>query len=301
MKDSNLTIAFIGCGNMGGAVLMGLLDTLYPSEDTTTPTSNKISTFIACTKSENGAKKLRQGLGHHASRVQVLASQNLAAMEAADVIVLGCKPYFARDVLLAPGVRDALEGKFVISLLAGMTANDTRMIIQEGSLKGGSCTPPHIAKVVPNVAARYRESMTILELSDPPTGPLPPQESELLQWIFNQIGTTKFLPENLVNNGGMLITNTLAALSVALEGLLDGAVVGGLRRFDAMDLAVQGIKGLGAMLENDIHPAVMRESISSPKGSTIQSLMTVEKAATRAVFAQAQIDGTNHLKPKEEK
>ena len=285
---------------MGGAVLIGLLDTLYPSADTTTPTSNKISTFIACTKSDNGAKKLKQDLGRHASRVQVLASQNQAAMEAADVIVLGCKPYFARDVLLAPGIQDALEGKFVISLLAGMTANDTRKIILEG-IQRPHFKVPHVAKVVPNVAARYRESMTILELSDPPIGPLPPQESELLGWIFNQIGTTKFLPENLVNNGGMLITNTLAALSVALEGLLDGAVVGGLRRFDAMELAVQGVKGLGAMLEHDIHPAVMRESISSPKGSTIQSLMTVEKAATRAVFAQAQIDGTNHLKPKEEK
>lgn len=283
---------------MGGAVLIGLLNSLFPSSATSdTPTSTIITTFIATTKSAAGAEKLKRELGRHAPRVQVLASDNQAAMEAADIVVLGVKPFFVQDVLREQGVKDALEGKFVISIIAGKTVSDIRGMITDRILRK-DYRVPFVAKAIPNVAARYRQSMTIFEQSEPA---LPQKHSELLEWIFSHSGTSKFIPEDQINNAGMLITNCLASMSVPLEGLLDGSVVGGLRRGDAMDLAIQGLYGLAAMLENGIHPGVMRESISSPKGSTIQSLMTVEKGATRAVFAQAQIDGTNHLKPAADK
>lgn len=280
---------------MGGAVLIGLLDSLYPEDGSTT--STKISTFIACTKSKPSAQRLQENLGRHASRVKVLASQNEAAIREADVVVLGFKPWMAEGILGEPTIAKALEGKFVISLIAGKTVNDIRGFITAG-FGDEVGNVPYVAKAIPNVAARYRQSITIFELSEPY---LPKDHSSILEFIFSQVGTYKYIPTDQINNAGMLITNCLASLSVPLEGLLDGAVVGGLRRNDAMELAIQGIMGFGTMLQHGTHPAVMRESISSPKGSTIQSLMTVEKAATRHVFAQAQIDGTDHLKPAHEK
>lgn len=288
MAESNLTVAFVGCGNMGGAILDGLLESIFPEEAPDSLPPPRVSKFIACTKSEGSARKLEKIYsGRHASRVTVLHSQIVKAINEADVVVLGFKPYMAKDVLGASDVQKALEGKLVISLLAGLSVGDVRTLILPSEAI--------ITKAAPNVAAKYRQSMTILELPD--SDPIPPREADLTEWIFNQVGTVKWLPSNLVNAGGMLMTCCLAALSVPIEGLLDGSVAEGIRRPDGMEIAVQSIFGLATMLANGTHPAVMRESISSPRGCTIQSLLTVEKASTRAVFAQALIDGTRHLQP----
>ncbi|KAK0650668.1 Pyrroline-5-carboxylate reductase [Lasiodiplodia hormozganensis] len=204
----------------------------------------------------------------------------------------------ARDVLGIPEVQKALKGKLVISMLAGLSSVEIlKLCVSTADEPETSAGGPIVTKAVPNIAARCRQSMTILEL--PESGSIPPREAELTEWMFGQVGSVKWLAEGLVNAGSMLMTACLAALSIPLEGLLDGSVAEGLRRADAMEIAVQGVQGLGGILALGMHPAVVRESISSPRGCTIQSLLTVEKAATRAVFAQALIDGTRHLQPKD--
>ena len=96
--------------------------------------------------------------------------------------------------------------------------------------------------------------------------------------------------------GSVLGGAALAIMTVPIEGILDGCVAEGLRRPEAMELVLQGIKGLSAALESGIHPAVLRESISSPRGCTIQSLLSLERAGSRADYADAIIQGTQHLK-----
>lgn len=84
-----------------------------------------------------------------------------------------------------------------------------------------------------------------------------------------------------------------------VEGALDGCVAEGLRRPDAMEMLVHVIRGLSAALEAGIHPAVLRESISLPRGCTIQALLTLEKAGSsgsKSDFAGAIINGTQRLK-----
>ncbi|KAJ4269871.1 hypothetical protein NW762_001540 [Fusarium torreyae] len=197
----------------------------------------------------------------------------------------------AAKVLEDPDIREALRGKFVISMLAGIDVATLRELIV-GSAEDDNGLTTYVAKAIPNIAARYRQSITVLEESTPA---LPEEKRELLQWIFDQVGKTKFLPTNLINLGTVLNTAFLSTLSIPLEGLLDGSVAEGLKRKDAFEMAAQGVRGFAAMLENGLHPAVMREDISSPRGCTIQTLLTVEKAATRATFAQALINGINHL------
>lgn len=178
----------------------------------------------------------------------------------------------------------------MISLLAGIDAGETRQLILDGDKEEKK--GPYVAKAIPNVAARYRQSITILEQ---PIPVLPPKETNLLEWLFTQVGGIKYLTPQLVNVGTVLTTACLATLAIPLEGLLDGSVAQGLRRQDAMELVAQGVSGLATMLANGTHPAIMRESISSPRGCTSQTLLTVERASTRGVFAQALIDGTQHL------
>ncbi|KAM0553286.1 hypothetical protein ACHAPJ_007299 [Fusarium lateritium] len=275
---------------MGRAMLHGLLGALCPL-DLTDSTSETTYSFTACTATENSARSLIEELGRHKQHVRVLHGQNKEVVEGADVVILGIKPYMAAKVLNDPDIRKALKGKLVISMLAGIDVATLRELII-GGVADNAETTTYVAKAIPNIAARYRQSITVLEESTPA---LPQEKRELLQWIFDQVGKTKFLPTNLVNLGTVLNTAFLSTLSIPLEGLLDGSVAQGLKRKDAFEMAAQGVRGFAAMLENGLHPAIMREDISSPRGCTIQTLMTVEKAATRATFAQALINGVEHL------
>ncbi|KAH6897458.1 pyrroline-5-carboxylate reductase dimerization-domain-containing protein [Thelonectria olida] len=299
MKNAGLTIAFVGCGNMGAAVLHGLLDTIYP-EDSKSPTSSRFTRFIACTNTKTSAVALKEGLGRHrrvvSHTLDLWYQSNEMAFREADVIVLGVKPYMAKEVLQTPWMREAAAGKLVISLLAGLSVSDIRKVMFEDAAIWGKVDEvnrPYIAKAIPNLAARYGQSMTILEESMPA---LPPDMHELLEWTFSQVGKVKFMSPALTDAGSVLVTTCLATLSVPLDGILDGAVVEGLKRGEALDLAVQGVIGLGTMLQNGHHPAVLRENISSPRGCTIQTLLSVEREATRAVFADALVSGMKHLR-----
>ncbi|KAI1865406.1 uncharacterized protein JN550_008454 [Neoarthrinium moseri] len=300
MKGSDITVAFLGCGtytltdasrpsltkegNMGSAVLAGLLEALYP-EGSTNAASSRISQLIACTNSETSAKKLEQQLGRHRSRVEVLHKANLEAMQRADVIVLGVKPYFAKDVLQEDGVREAVAGKLIMSMIPGSVTDLGSYLAAAGN---DAIEAPWLVKTIPNIAARYGQSMTLI---DPPEPSLPREEQEFMKWFWNQIGSSKTLTSSTSNAGMMTMTAVLAGLSVSLEGVLDGSVREGLRRTDAMDIALQSMKSLVSILESGTHPAAMRESIASPRGCTIAALLSLEKAGVRGTFAQALIDG----------
>jgi pyrroline-5-carboxylate reductase len=269
---------------MGGAVLEGLLDALS-STDADHSAVGRIARFIACTNTKSSSQKLEQQLSRHSSRLEVLHSSNVAAMQSADVIVLGVKPFLVKKILEETGVREALAGKLIMSMIP--SPENLQTFINAGSPQDDK-QAPRIVKTIPNIAARYRQSLTLIE---EPCPRLPAHEQEFLEWFWNQIGTSKTLLPEQMNAGMMAMTCGLAALSVPLEGLLDASVREGLRRSDAMDVAVQSMKGLVTLLESGLHPAVLREMISSPRGCTIATLLSLEKAGARGVFAQAFLDG----------
>ncbi|CAL5872790.1 uncharacterized protein PFLUO_LOCUS7059 [Penicillium psychrofluorescens] len=289
MALSNQTVGFVGCGNMGGAVLKGVLDSAFTNNNAEKPPP--ISNFIATTRSEASAEKLRASIpAEHQSRVKVVHGQSVEVMRDADVVILGFKPFMAQDILSGPGVRGALAGKLVISMLGGQPPENLADIIRSGT--PGDVAEPFLVKAIPNMGAPFRQSMTMIET---PNESLPALMLEIVEWIFNQVGKIWYLPRELTDVGSMLTGASLAAMTIPIEGLLDGAVAEGIKRPEAMQMILQGLKGLTAALESGIHPAVLRESISSPRGCTIQGLLTLERAGTRSDFADALINGTRHF------
>lgn len=281
---------------MGSAILHGVLDAAFSKKASGSKSSGSrpVADFIACTKSAASAERLRASISEdQAPYVQVVSSQDVPVdiMARADVIILGFKPFMAEDVLSAEGVAQALAGKLVISLLAGQTPQNLLQIIASGGPREAEA--PVLVKAIPNMGAQFRQSMTIIET---PEQPIPTHMTEIVDWIFNQVGWVKYLPSSQMNLGSVLVGAALAAMTVPIEGILDGCVAEGLKRPDAMEMVLRGIRGLSAALESGIHPAVLRESISSPRGCTIQALLTLEKAGSRADYAEAIINGTRHLK-----
>ncbi|KAE8311573.1 pyrroline-5-carboxylate reductase dimerization-domain-containing protein [Aspergillus transmontanensis] len=278
------TLAFIGCGNMGSAILDGLLEATRSE-----PQNSKIEYFIATTKSAASAEKLSEKYRSDPSRVLVASGSNVKVMEQSDIILLACKPFLARSILSEPGVAKALRGKFVISVMAGKTPAEIMEYIYGISPPANR---PVIVTAMPNVAARLRQSMTIIEENPA----LSKDRAEILKWIFEQIGTVKFVAPDLVNAGSMVSGAAMALLTLAVDGIMDGAVMEGFRRADAMEVSAQVLEGLAGLLREGVHPAVLRESISSPRGCTIQGLYALEKNGVRGAYAEALVRGIKHLR-----
>jgi pyrroline-5-carboxylate reductase len=279
---------------MGGAILHGVLDAAFSGQISESAKSRPVSKFIACTKTASSAERLKASIpAEQQPHVQVISSQAVpvGVMQSADIVVLGFKPFMAEDVLRSEGVKDALAGKLVISLLAGQTPQNLTRIIRESG--PGVASDPIVVKAIPNMGAQFLQSITIIET---PEEPIPAHMTEVVEWMFKQVGEIKYLPQSQMDLGSVLVGAALAAMTVPIEGILDGCVAEGLKRSDAMEMMLGGLRGLSAALESGIHPAVLRESISSPRGCTIQALLTLEKAGSRADYAEAIIKGTQHLK-----
>jgi pyrroline-5-carboxylate reductase len=274
---------------MGSAILSGILDA-------SKAISSPFSRILACTKTQSSAEKLDTRFRDHGSPLTVgfFAGENTAAAEEADVIILGCKPYLVDAVLAEEGLADALAGKLVISIIAGKTID----VLSEGisqnqtEYKNFPSEKAVIVRAIPNVAASVRESMTVIEL---PTPSPSNDQKDLIIWIFSQIGQTSFLSSDLFDCGTMLMAS-IATVSVAVDGILDGCVAEGIKRADASEMTAQCLLGLARLLREGHHPAVLRESISSPRGCTIQGLLAVERGGVRSAFAESVIAGTRHLK-----
>ncbi|PYH42528.1 pyrroline-5-carboxylate reductase [Aspergillus saccharolyticus JOP 1030-1] len=281
---SKPTLAIIGCGNMGSAILSGILDATRDD-----PTDSPFGRIIACTKTEQSAARLRGQYSKDSSRVEFRAGDNhRATVREAEYVMLGCKPYLVESVIAADGMADALAEKFIISVIAGKTPSVLAGYI--GDYASSARKTPAVARAIPNVAASVRESMTVVELPPECT----PANRAGVEWMFAQLGQVKVLAPELFDLGSMLVA-ALAPLSVAVDGILDGCVAEGMRRSEASEMTAQCLLGLAQLLKSGVHPAVLRESISSPRGCTIQSLLTVEKAGVRSAFAEAIINGTRHL------
>lgn len=154
---------------MGIAVLSGVVASLdsessnnhhqFPKWEshtpgTMTPTGPPDSTipsrFIACVQREESAKKLRSvfaELGVLGRTVEVVSSGNLKAVQEADVVLLCCKPQQAHSILSQDGIQQALEGKLLISILAGVT------ISQIAAWVGPST---RVVRAMPNTPCKVR-------------------------------------------------------------------------------------------------------------------------------------------------
>lgn len=204
-------------------------------------------------------------------------------MTEADIVLLACKPYMAEEVLGAEGVRYALEGKLVISVLVGSPVAKLEAIIYGHAppQKDRMC---YIQRAMPNIAAELGEAMTVIESTS-----MPQEFRDISHWIFSQIGKTAPVAPDLFDIGGVMAGPTGAFLSVALDGILDGAVSQGLKRADAKKMVTQSLVGLARLLENGEHPGMLRERFSSPKGTTIDGLLSLEEDRVRFAFSKAVI------------
>ncbi|SCZ98225.1 BZ3500_MvSof-1268-A1-R1_Chr7-1g09063 [Microbotryum saponariae] len=305
-------LCILGCGTMGVAILSGVLDNLsFPNAahdqhahnaGETAPStpmgslildpSNPDSLpdrwvrpfqlgFIATVNRSESAKKLRRTFRDHGplgSTVQVVQSDdNITSVASSSVILLCCKPQMACSLLQAPGMYEALQGKLLISILAGTTISQYREWVPK------SCT---VVRAMPNTPSKIREGMTVLS-SLSPSDPETPKNRDILLALFTPLGRCRFMDEKHFDAVTAVCGSGPAFVCLVLEAIADGGVMMGLPRSEALELAAQTMQGAARMvLQTGMHPAALKDSVTTPGGCTIAGLLALEDGRVRSTVAR---------------
>ncbi|GAM90303.1 hypothetical protein ANO11243_083460 [Dothideomycetidae sp. 11243] len=296
-KEDGLTLTVLGCGTLGTGILAGIMDSLTSSssdsdsQDETLP-PRLPTKFNACVRRPASAKRIESELSKYSVPLQTYTSDNIPAVQAADVVILGCKPYMASGLLSEPAMRDALHGKLLLSICAGLTVESIEAMLYPDQTHAQilDARGTTVVRVMPSTASKVRESMTVIAASEPP---LEDATTALIEWIFTRVGRVVTLPAGNMDAATALCGSGPAFMAVVLEAMADGAVAMGIPRADAQMMAAQTMRGTtGLVLSGGEHPAILKDKVSTPGGCTIGGLMVLEEGAVRGTVARAVREAT---------
>jgi len=250
-------IGFIGMGNMGSAILHGVLKT-FPKEE-----------LIFSAKTEATKKKIYEqtGVGY--------TDSNAECANRCKYLILAVKPQFYDEVL--NGIRYMLTPEHVIiSLAPGKTIEQLKLNL--GNDK-------RIVRVMPNTPAMVGEGMTSISCRKEEFSSL---ELDMLEKIFGSCGKAEFVDEKLINAVVCASGSSPALAYMFIEALADSAVRYGMPRKQAYMFAAQAVKGAAAMvLETGEHPGVLKDNVCSPAGTTIEGVAALEEYGMRGAVLKA--------------
>lgn len=213
---------------------------------------------------------------HHFEEVtKGKAFQGLDSLAASDVILLCTKP---ADVVSAlKQISAAVKGKpvLVISIAAGVSLH-TLESAAEGNLR--------LVRAMPNTPALVRKGAAAYCLGSRATQ----ADGALTENLLGSVGLAIQVPERLMDAVTGLSGSGPAYVYLMIEALADGGVHEGLPRADALQLAAQTVIGAATMvLETGLHPAVLKDMVTSPGGTTIAGLRALEQGNLRASVINA--------------
>jgi pyrroline-5-carboxylate reductase len=251
-------IAIIGAGNMGEALIAGLLASKASAPDELHATDI-----------------LPQRLDHLKTRYQVrVGMDNKAAAAWGEIVILAVEPQVLDEVL--DGLRAELtESKLILSVAAGYPI---RRIVAHLS------PSVRVIRCMPNTPSEVQAGVSAITLG----GNLSREDERLARAIFESVGKVVLVEERLMDAVTGLSGSGPAYIFLIIEALADGGVKMGLPRDAALSLAVQTVLGAARMvLETGEHPGRLKDQVASPGGTTIAGLHALEHGRLRASLIEA--------------
>ena len=199
---------------------------------------------------------------------------NLQAARDAEVIILSVKPQGMSRLLGT--VASAIDpSKLVISIAAGVP-----IAALERKLGAGA----RIVRAMPNTPALVGAGACALALGEHAL----PADSKTASAIFNAVGITTVVDENLIDAVTGLSGSGPAYIFLIIEALSDAGVKVGLPRHTALKLASQTVFGAALLVkETGIHPGQLKDQVTSPGGTAIAGLHTLEAGGLRTTLIDA--------------
>jgi pyrroline-5-carboxylate reductase len=252
LKD--LKLGVIGAGSMGGALLRGLLSAGVSAANLTfyDPDPHR--------------QRELDGLGIEA------ALDNAEVMHC-QVVILAVKPQVLGQAL--DEIQEfARDWHLIISIAAGVTLAQLEEALPE----------PRFIRAMPNTPLMVHAGMTGLAAGTRAR----PDDVHLAMELFGAVGLAVVVDEKLMDAVTALSASGTGFVAVFLEALADGGVKMGLPRQLALEMAAQTLLGTARLcLERDLHPAVLKDLVASPGGTTIAGLHALEAGGFRGLVMDA--------------
>jgi pyrroline-5-carboxylate reductase len=262
---TNKKICIIGTGNMGQALVSGLVGS----------GSSKPKNITCTDVREAKLKAIEKEYG-----VQT-TTNNLEAVSQAEIIIYAVKPQLMAAVINeTAGILDM--SKLIISIAAGVPV---------AALESCLNKELRLIRVMPNIAAAVKEAATAVAAGKHASK----EDVQTAMAIFDSIGKTVFIEENYLMDAITGLSGSGPAyIFLIVEALADAGVKVGLSRQEALFLSAQTVLGAAKMLiETHEHPGQLRDKVTSPGGTAIAGLATLEEGGLRTTLIHAVEVATN--------
>lgn len=265
---SSHTIAIVGAGNIGRALIGGLLKghDIEPGQ------------IRASRRSEAALADLSEQFPGI-----LTTTDNTEAVKNATIVVLAVKPQMALEVIRE--IKDFVTEKtLIISVLAGVTTQT----LQE---KFERDLP--VVRTMPNTPALVDEGATGIC-----SGAFASQEDiSNVRAVFEAVGTVEVVPEYLMDVVTGLSGSGPAYIYMIIEALTDAGVKQGMPRPIAARLSAQTVYGAAKLvIETGKHPAILRDEVTTPGGTTISAIAELESHGLRTMLINAVATATERSK-----
>ena len=252
-----MKIGFIGGGNMGGAIIGGIVNAEITDK----------TAIVVSDKSEAVLSKISNEYG-----VTVTPDNKTAAVS--DILFLCIKPQFVYSVI--DEIKDSIgKNTVIVSIVAGQSIE---------ALSEAFGKSVKLVRVMPNTPALVGEGMTALA----PNENVSDEETETVMNIFCSLGKCEIVPENLMDAVTAVSGSSPAYVFMLIEAMADAAVAGGMPRNQAYVFAAQAVLGSAKMvLETGKHPGELKDMVCSPAGTTIDAVAALEKNGFRNSIIEA--------------
>ncbi len=254
----NKQIGFLGAGNMGEALIHGLLHghLCRPEQ-------------IICSdvRSER-LKAIREQYGVKGT------SHNVEVVKQSDIVVLAVKPQIMKQVV--EEVAKSLDlSKLIISIAAGVPLDAIEACARK-ELK--------LIRVMPNICVSVREGVSAIAGGKHATK----EDLMMAKTIFDSVGKSLFIDESLLDAVTGLSGSGPAYIFLIIDALADAGVKVGLSRDDALVMASHTVLGAAKMMiETGEHPGKLKDMVTSPGGTAIAGLHTLEQGGVRTTLINA--------------
>lgn len=247
-----MRVAVIGGGKIGEAVA----SRLAASEDVV---------FVTVTRRAPGRSALK------GEKIAV-TNDNRAAAADSDVLFISVKPADAQTAL--GQIREGAAGKLVISLMAAITLKSL-----EKSLPGA-----RIVRAMPNIAALIGEAVTAYAPGMLATD----DDITLVEGLLSAFGESIRVQESMMDAVTALSGSGPAYIALLIEAMVSAGLKVGLPRDTAFQLATKTLTGTAGLLRKHMmHPAELRDTVTTPAGTTIAGIYELEKGSVRTAMMNA--------------
>lgn len=251
-----MKLGFIGAGNMGSAILSGILKEGFLKAE---------QIAITDKNSANCAKFAAQGV--------CVMPDNLSLAHECECILLAIKPVYTAQVI--EEIYDALHGKFVISIVAGWNYDMLDRALPKTT---------RFVRVMPNTPLAVGEGMSLISEKCRCSN----EEFDFARNVFASAGKVAKVEDHVFVAATSINGCGPAFVYQFIEALADGGVRYGVPRAMAYELAAQTLIGAAKMVqETGEHPGKLKDAVCSPGGTTIEGIYALEKGGMRAAVMDA--------------